>query len=62
MDLPQLKKEMVNLLDGLPDDANWDDVMYSIYVRQSIEDGLEESKRGELVDHSVIKRKFLEEK
>jgi hypothetical protein len=62
MDLPQLKKEMVNLLDGLPDDANWDDVMYSIYVRQSIEDGLEDSKRGDLVDHSVIKRKYLEEK
>jgi hypothetical protein len=53
---------MVNLLDGLPDDANWDDVMYSIYVRQSIEDGLEDSKRGDLVDHSVIKRKYLEEK
>jgi len=62
MDLPQLKKEMVNLLDGLPDDANWDDVMYSIYVRQSIEDGLEDSKNGNVVDHSVIKRKFLEEK
>ena len=44
MDLSQLKKEMVNLLDGLPDDADWDDVMYSIYVRQSIEDGLEDSK------------------
>ena len=62
MDLPQLKKEIVNLLDGLPDDANWDDVMYSIYVRQSIEDGLEDSKNGNVVDHSVIKRKFLEEK
>lgn len=45
MDLPQLKKEMADLLDGLPDDADWDDVMYSIYVRQSIEDGLVDSKK-----------------
>lgn len=62
MDLPQLKKEMVNLLDGLPDDADWNDVMYSIYVRQSIEDGLEDSKKGNVVDHSVIKERFLEKK
>ncbi|MDZ7756598.1 hypothetical protein [Rhodohalobacter sp.] len=60
MDLPQLKKEMADLLDGLPDDADWDDVMYSIYVRQSIEDGLVDSKKGNVVDHSVIREKFLE--
>ena len=58
MNLPQLKKEMADLLDGLPDDADWDDVMYSIYVRQSIEDGLVDSKKGNVVDHSVIREKF----
>ncbi len=50
---------MVNSLDSLPDDADWDDVMYSIYVRQSIEDGLKDSKQGNVVGHSVIKEKFL---
>ena len=62
MDLPELKKEMGKLLEGLPDDADWNDVMYSIYVRQSIEEGLEDSKQGNLAEHSAIKKKFLEEK
>ena len=26
-------KEIENMLDDLPDDANWDDLMYKIYVR-----------------------------
>lgn len=62
MELSQLKKEMVSLLDELPDDADWNDVMYRIYVRQAIEDGLKDSNQGNLVDHSAIKSKFLDEK
>ncbi len=54
----ELKKEMEGLLKDLPEDANWDDVMYKIYVRQSIEQGLNDSGAGRVISHEEIKKKF----
>ena len=46
MEKALLKKDVKNMLNDLPDDADWDDVMYKIYVRQSIEQGLKDSEAG----------------
>jgi hypothetical protein len=40
MEKPGLKKEIEHLLKDLPGDADWDDLICKIYVRQSIEQGL----------------------
>ncbi|HLR91313.1 MAG TPA: hypothetical protein VK040_10175 [Balneolaceae bacterium] len=58
MDKTELKKEVKNLLKDLPEDANWDDVMYKIYVRQSIEQGLKDSKEGRVISHKDIKKRY----
>lgn len=58
MEKAVLKKEIENMLDDLPDDANWDDLMYKIYVRQSIEQGLKDSKAGRTISHEDIKKKY----
>lgn len=42
--------------DDLPDDANWDDLMYKNYVRQSIEQGLEDSKAGRTIQTKTSRR------
>jgi hypothetical protein len=39
-----VKEEARRLVDALPDEASWDDLMYTLYVRQSIERGLEDSE------------------
>jgi predicted transcriptional regulator len=41
-----LKEEARQLIERLPDDATWDDLMHEIYVRQAIEAGLEDSRAG----------------
>ena len=38
-----IKEEAHRLIDTLPDEATWDDVMYRLYVRQSVEQGLADS-------------------
>jgi len=58
MQKTKLKKEVENLLKDLPEDADWDDVMYKIYVRQSIEQGLKDSEEGRVVPHEQIKKKY----
>jgi hypothetical protein len=58
MEKSVLKKEVENMLNDLSDDANWDDLMYKIYVRQSIEQGLKDSEAGRTVSHEHIKKKY----
>ncbi len=53
-----LKKEVENLLKELPEETNWDDVMYKIYVRQSIEQGLKDVERGRTISHDDVRKKY----
>ena len=41
-----IKEEARRLLDKLPEEITWDDIMHEIYVRQAIEAGLNDSKAG----------------
>lgn len=58
MEKTALIKEVENMLNDLPDDANWDDLVYKIYVRQSIEQGLKASEAGRTMSHEQIKKKY----
>ena len=40
------KEEAHKLIDKMPANASWDDLMHEIYVRETIESGLEDSKAG----------------
>lgn len=46
------------LIDGLPDGATWDDVMYRVYVRQAVDAGLQDAHEGRVVDVSEVRRQF----
>ncbi len=59
MEKIKLKKEVEHLLQDLPEEADWDDLMYKIYVRQSIEQGLKDSEEGRVISHEEIKKKYL---
>ncbi len=46
------------LIDGLPPDATWDDIMYQVYVRQEIEAGLRDAEDGRVVDQDEAERRI----
>jgi len=52
------KDEAHSLVDKLPDDATWDDLMHEIYVRQAIEKGLADSREGRTTDVAEVRRKY----
>jgi urease accessory protein UreF len=37
------------LVERLPDDATWEDLLYAIHVRQAVEAGLKDSREGRTV-------------
>lgn len=40
------KKEVMDILENLPEDASLDDIQYHIYVRQKIDHGLDDIEAG----------------
>jgi hypothetical protein len=53
-----VKEEVRRLVEQLPDDASWEDVMYQIYVRQSIEAGLEDCRQGRMIPVGEVRRRL----
>ena len=57
MSARNIKEEAKQLLERLPDDLTWDELMHEIYVRQSIEAGLADSKAGRVVDVAKVRER-----
>ena len=53
-----IKSAVRQLVDSLPDDATWDDVMYRVYVRQAIDAGRQDASEGRPVDVAEVRRQF----
>ena len=52
------KDEAHKLIDRMPSDATWDDLMREIYVREAIERGLEDSSAGRSRDVKEIRAAY----
>jgi len=52
------KEEAHKLVDRMPKNATWDDLMHEIYVREVIERGLADSNAGRTKDVKEIRAKY----
>lgn len=55
MDATNVKEEARRLIERLPEDITWDDLMHEIYVRQSIGAGLADSAAGKVTDAAEVR-------
>jgi hypothetical protein len=60
------KDQVKQLLEQLPDDATLNDIryelndsLYTLYVRQQIELGIQDSLDGKITSHADVKKRFL---
>jgi hypothetical protein len=51
-------KNEFRLLERLPNDVTWDELAHEIFVRQSIEAGLADSKAGKTEDVKTVRERF----
>ena len=58
MSMKMKKDDAHKLIDRLPSDATWDDLIHEIYVREVIERGLADSKAGRAKDIKEIRAKY----
>lgn len=54
----KVKETVRSLLDRLPDNCTLDDVLYHLYVLQSIERGRADVKAGRTLSHEEVEREL----
>ena len=52
------KDDAHRLVDEMPADATWDDLIHHIYVREAIERGLADSKAGRTTNVREVRAKY----
>ncbi len=52
------KEEAHRLIDRMPSEATWDDLMREIYVREAIERGLADSNAGRTKDVKKVRARY----
>jgi len=56
---PTTTKERARaVLENLPDDATWDDIVYEMAARRSIELGLTDADEGRVTEAGVVRREL----
>lgn len=53
------KQAARHLIEQLPEQASWDDIMYELYVKQKIEEGLADIEAGHTFPHAEVKAELL---
>ena len=52
------KEEAHKLIEQMPQNATWEDLMHRIYVRETIERGLADSRAGRTTDVKEVRAKY----
>ncbi len=55
-----VREEAHKVIDALPDEISWDDVIYQMYVRKKIAKGIEAAEQGRVITHEQVKKQFSE--
>ena len=53
------KEAARQILEHLPDQATWNDIMYELYVKQKMEEGLADIEAGRTIPHEELKTEIL---
>ena len=51
-----IQEKAKKLLEKLPNEASWDDILYEIYVRKKIDEGIKAADVGKLISHENVKK------
>jgi hypothetical protein len=56
--MPTAKEEIKNLVDAMPDDLTWDEVVYRLYVRKRVQRGVASLDQGKGIPHEQVMREM----
>lgn len=54
------KSEAIKLLEGISDQATWEEIMYQLYVQMKVSSGLKDMNEGNVISNDEAMKKLLE--
>ncbi len=54
-----VKESARQVIESMQDPCTWDDLMYELYVRQKIDQGLDDLDNGRVVSHEQVRRMMV---
>jgi len=54
-----VKDEAKEIINNLPEQATWDDVMYQFYVKKKIATSIRAAEEGNVISHEDVKMRLL---
>jgi predicted transcriptional regulator len=55
------KEEAIRVISQLPEEVTWEDIIYRLYVKRKIEEGIRAADEGRTVPHDEVKALFAPE-
>ena len=55
---PSVKEQARQIVEQLPEDVSWEELLERLRVRQAIEAGLRDSEQGKRVELSEVRKRF----
>jgi len=52
------KQEILGVIDAMPEDVTFEDVLYELYVMSNLKAGLDDLKEGRVRSHEEVRRMF----
>ena len=52
------KQEVLEVINAMPEDVSFDDVLYELYVTNNVRTGYDDYKNGRVRSHSEVRRIF----
>jgi predicted transcriptional regulator len=52
------KDQVQEILETLPEDASLEDIQYHIYVRQKIQQGMDDVEAGRVITHDEVQQRL----
>lgn len=53
-----VKEEVIQLIEKMPDDCTVEDILYELYLKQKVDNGLQDIKEGRVVKHEEVEQRM----
>lgn len=53
-----IKEDVIEMINNLPPECNYDDIMAEIYFKQKVDQGLQEIEEDKIISHEEAKQRL----
>jgi len=58
MNKNKIRESVIDLLDNLPEETNYEDIIAEIYFKKQVEEGIEQLDNGQSLSHDEVKKRL----